>query len=93
LTTVALLVAPAGTVLLDSVSPDTVAASLTAAAVAAAPGWGTAAVARPVPGAPVPPARPPPNLQSDPQAPVWLKTGVKTFPWAPQFPIVVTEYL
>jgi hypothetical protein len=82
------LVAPAGTVLLDAVSTRTPSTLITATAVAAAPGWGTAPS-----DAPALPPRPPINLKDDPTAPVWLRTGVKTFPLAPDFPTVFSDYL
>jgi hypothetical protein len=32
-------------------------------------------------------------LKTDPTAPVWLRTGVKTFPLAPEFPVVLSDYV
>lgn len=143
---VAPLIAPAGTVLLDAVSPNTTTTMLTATAVAAAPGWtatavttttttttttgatrggtslassaavatGTSTAAAPAlkagtgvtagtttggtvatgttPTAP-PPVRVATNLQDDPVAPAWLRTGAKTFPRAPSFPAVLSQYV
>jgi hypothetical protein len=86
------LIAPAGTVLLDSVSSATSLSALTPAAVAAAPGWGFSAIAAPVPGSTVPPPKPPGSWKNDPESPVWLKTGVKTFPPVPEFPTVLLQY-
>jgi hypothetical protein len=90
---VAQLIAPAGTVLLDAVSTSTPSTLLTATAVAAAPGWGGVAIAAPAPGSPAPAPRLPVSLKNDPTSPVWLRTGVKTFPTAPEFPVVVSDYL
>jgi carbonic anhydrase/acetyltransferase-like protein (isoleucine patch superfamily) len=161
---VAPIIAPAGTVLLDTVSPSTTAALLTATAVAAAPGWTATAVttgtittgtivatdtavtsgthittgtvianratiatgtpiAAAVPiasetsiaaGAPIavgtqltagtiasgltlttpePPLRVATNLQDDPGAPTWLRTGIQTFPRAPVFPTILSDYV
>jgi hypothetical protein len=75
-------VAPAGTVLLDSVSSQTATADLTSRAVAAAPGWAAAvsssgSVAR-VAGSP--------NWHGDPESPFWLDHGGGAFPVAPDFP-------
>ena len=88
------LIAPAGTVLLDAVSTDTPSTLLTATAVGAAPGWRAATVAGPVLGAARSlPQRPPINLKNDPTAPVWLRTGVETFPSAPDFPDRFSDFL
>jgi hypothetical protein len=88
------LVAPAGTVLLDAISSSTPSTLITADAVAAAPGWRSAAVASPAPlDTPALPSRPPSDLKNDPSAPVWLRTGVKTFPSAPEFPTIFSDYL
>jgi hypothetical protein len=86
------LIAPAGTVLLDSVSSATPLSALTPAAVAAAPGWGFSSIPVPIPGSPAPPPKPPPSWKNDPDSPEWLKTGVKTFPAVPEFPPILTEY-
>lgn len=90
---VAHLIAPAGTVLLDAVSASTSATLLTATAVSAAPGWGGGAIAAPAPGSPAPPPRLPTSWKNDPTSPVWLRPGVKTFPLAPEFPSVFSDYL
>ena len=102
---VAPLIAPPGTVLLDAVSPSTTASLLTATAVAAAPGWTATAVttgthitagtiaAGPMLTTPAPPLRVATNLQDDPAAPAWLRTGIKTFPLAPIFPTVLSDYV
>jgi hypothetical protein len=85
------LVAPGGTVLLDSVSSQTTAAFLTDATIARAPGWGLRQ-ARAAPGALAMPPRPPGGWRDDPEAPDWLRTGVRTFPVTPDFPGTMTEY-
>jgi hypothetical protein len=88
------LIAPAGTVLLDAVSTDTPSTLLNATAVDGAPGWRAAAVAGPaVSAARTLPQRPPINLKNDPDAPVWLRTGPKTFPDAPDFPDRFSDFL
>jgi hypothetical protein len=33
------------------------------------------------------------NLQDDPTSPVWLRSGMKTFPLAPEFPPVLSDYI
>jgi hypothetical protein len=95
LTIVAQRVAPTGTVLLDSVSSQTVSASLTGAAVAAAPGWRLPPVPPAPPGSPAPPPPPPqpPIRRDDPDAPVWLQTGVETFPPAPEISLLQGFYV
>jgi hypothetical protein len=88
------LVAPAGTVVLDALSSQTTTALLTNTAVAAAPGWGVAATARPVSGTATPLLleAAPPNWTTDPQAPVWLRGTTKAFPVSPAFPVVVSQF-
>jgi hypothetical protein len=88
------MIAPAGTVLLDTVSAQTPLSALTPTAVATAPGWAAIAVVRRAPGpGPLPPPPVPISLPNDPQAPPWLKTGVGTFPVAPIFPPIWSQYL
>ena len=88
------LIAPSGTVLLDAVSTSTPSTLLTATAVAAAPGWRGAVVAGPaLNDTPALAPRPPVSLKNDPTSPVWLRNGVKTFPLAPEFPVVISDYL
>ena len=86
------LIAPAGTVLLDNVSSATSLSLLTPTAVASAPGWGLSAIAARVPGSTPPPPKPPGSWKNDPESPVWLKTGAKTFPLSPEFPTILSEY-
>lgn len=90
------LIAPTGTVLLDTVSTATPLSLLTAAAVAGAPGWLAAPVAAPAPG-PTPPAPPPPlptttTWKNDPGSPVWLRTGATNLPALPEFPPILSQF-
>lgn len=45
------------------------------------------------PVAPAPPLHVPINLQNDPTAPAWLRTGIKTFPSTPVFPTILSDYV
>lgn len=94
LSVLAPLIAPAGTVLLDSLSSQTTIALLNSAAVAAAPGWSTTATATPVSSTPTPLllTAAPPNWTTDPESPVWLRGSSKAFPVSPVFPVNVSQF-
>jgi hypothetical protein len=89
------LVAPAGTVLLDTVSTATPLSLLTTAAVAGAPGW----ITTPIAAAAAPGATPPaPGLltttmwKNDPNSPAWLRTGATNLPALPEFPSILSQF-
>ena len=91
------LIAPAGTVLLDTVSPATPLSLLTTAALAGAPGWVTTPIAAPAAG-PTPPAPPPPlptttTWKNDPNSPGWLRTGATNLPALPEFPPILSQFM
>jgi hypothetical protein len=89
------LIAPAGTVLLDTVSTATPLSLLTTGTVAAAPGWITTSIAAPAPG-PTPPKPPLPTTttwKNDPNSPVWLRTGATNLPALPEFPPILSLFV